>query len=68
MTVVDPSGKEHDAIKTDDSGKVTFDLSKPGLYSIRAKWVVDAKGQEGEKSYEKANHYSTLTLRIAAPK
>lgn len=64
VTVVDPSGKEHDVIKTDDNGKVAFDLSKPGLYSIRAKWVVDEKGQEGERTFEKANHYSTLTLRV----
>jgi uncharacterized GH25 family protein len=64
VTVVDPAGKEHDPLKTDENGKVTFDLSKPGLYSIRAKWVVDEKGQEGDKSFEKANHYSTLTLRV----
>ncbi len=64
VTVVDPSGKDHDPIKTGDDGRITFDLSKPGLYSIRAKWVVDEKGQEGDKKFEKANHYSTLTLRV----
>lgn len=64
VTVVDPSGAEHDAVKTGENGKVTFDLSKPGLYSIRAKWVVDEKGEENGKSFEKANHYSTLTLRV----
>ena len=64
VVVIDPSGKEYDAVKTDDSGRVPVDLSKSGLYSIRAKWVEDKKGQEGDKSFEKANHYSTLTLRV----
>lgn len=64
VIVIDPSGKEHDVVKTDDQGKVTVDLSKPGLYSIRAKLVVEDKGELNGKKYEKANHYSTLTLRV----
>jgi len=64
VVVVDPSGKEHDAVKTDDAGRVAVDLSKPGLYSIRAKWVEEKNGQQGDKSFSKANHYSTLTLRV----
>ena len=64
VIVIDPAGKEHDAVKTDEGGRVAVAMSKPGLYSIRAKWVADEKGREGDKSFEKANHYSTLTLRV----
>jgi len=64
VVVVDTTGKQHEAVKTDDSGRATIDLSKPGLYSIRAKWVEDKKGEHDGKTFEKANHYSTLTLRV----
>jgi uncharacterized GH25 family protein len=67
VVVVNPAGKQLEAVKTDDGGVAAIDLSRPGLYSIRAKWVVDAKGEEGGKAYEKANHYSTLALRVPAP-
>jgi uncharacterized GH25 family protein len=67
VVVIDPAGKEFDAVKTDDAGIAKIDLTKPGLYSIRAKWVVEAKGEEDGKTYEKANHYSTLALRVPAP-
>ena len=63
VVVFDAAGKEH-TLKTDDQGVATLPADKAGLYSIRAKWVTEESGQEGDKEYSQANHYSTLALRL----
>ncbi len=63
VTVQAPGGEE-EKFTTDDKGLVKVALDKPGIYSIRAKWVVEEKGSQDGKDYAKANHYSTLSLRV----
>lgn len=52
--------------KTDEAGRLPLTTTKPGLYSIRAKWVVKETGKEGDKEFSQVNHYSTLALRVPA--
>lgn len=66
VVIFDPTAKEIDA-KTDAAGRIELATGKPGLYSIRAKWVVAEAGKEGDKEYPQVFHYSTLALRIGAP-
>lgn len=63
IVAFDADGGQHD-LKTDDEGVAKLPLGKPGLYSIRAKWVTDESGKDGDKEYKQASHYSTLALRI----
>ena len=64
FVIFDPNAKETTA-KADEAGKLTLASMKPGVYSIRAKWVVAGKGKLGDDEYSQVNHYSTLTLRVA---
>jgi uncharacterized GH25 family protein len=66
VVLLDPEGNEQTK-KTDESGKVTVDGTKPGLHSIRAKWVVEKAGEHEGKKYAQVNHYSTLALRVPQP-
>jgi hypothetical protein len=61
--IVDPAGDETEA-KTDEAGRAQLAAAKPGLYSIRAKWVVIEAGKQDGKEYPQANHYCTLALRV----
>jgi hypothetical protein len=64
IVVFDPTTKETEA-KTDAAGRVVLPpTTRPGLYSIRAKWVVNMAGKEGDKEYAQVNHYTTLALRV----
>ena len=63
VVIFDPTAKEIEA-KTDDAGRVELDTTRPGLYSIRAKWVVMQAGKEGDKEYPQINNYCTLALRV----
>jgi hypothetical protein len=63
VVILDPASNETEA-KTDKEGRVDLAASKPGLYSIRAKWVVMEAGKQGDKEYPQVNHYSTLALRV----
>jgi uncharacterized GH25 family protein len=63
VVILDPAGKETEA-KTDAAGRVELIAAKPGLYSIRAKWVVMEAGKQGDKEYPQVNHYTTLALRV----
>lgn len=67
VVILDPTAAET-KVKADASGKLQLDNLKPGLYSIRAKWVVMEKGTLGDKDYPQINHYSTLALRVPAKK
>lgn len=67
VVVLDPEGNES-TVKTDAQGKLSLAGSKPGVYSIRAKWTLAQAGKEGDKEYPQVNHYSTLALRVAPPK
>jgi uncharacterized GH25 family protein len=64
VVALDPDGNEK-TVQTDAKGRVTVP-SKPGLHSIRAKWVVNQPGKEGDKEYPQVNHYTTLALRVPA--
>jgi hypothetical protein len=66
VVLLDPEGNEQTK-KTDESGKVTVEGAKPGLHSIRAKWVVKQDGEHEGKKYSQVNHYSTLALRVPQP-
>jgi uncharacterized GH25 family protein len=59
----DPAANQTEA-KSDDKGRVELTTAKPGLYSVRAKWVVQENGQEGDKEYAQVNNYCTLALRV----
>jgi len=63
LVLHDPAAKQTEA-KTDEKGRVELVTAKPGLYSVRAKWVVEEKGKEGEKEYAQVNNYCTLALRV----
>lgn len=64
VVIHDPSSNQTEA-KSDEKGRVELITAKPGLYSVRAKWVVEEKGKEGEKEYTQVNNYCTLALRVA---
>lgn len=49
---------------TDGKGHVSAPITKPGLYSIRAKWVVKEAGKLGDQEYPQVNYYCTLALRV----
>jgi uncharacterized GH25 family protein len=63
VVIFDPAAGETTG-KTNEAGKLELATVKPGLYSIRAKWVVAEAGKSGDKEYSQVNHYSTLTLRV----
>jgi hypothetical protein len=63
FVILDPAGNETES-KADEAGRVELAASKPGLYSIRAKWVVMEAGKQDGKEYPQANHYCTLALRV----
>ena len=44
------------------AGRFIIDTAKPGLYSIRAKWVVKEACKLGDQDYPQVNHYSTRAL------
>jgi uncharacterized GH25 family protein len=66
VVLLDPDGNESTA-KTNAAGRITIKADKPGVHSIRAKWVVKQAGKEGDKEYPQVNHYSTLALRVPQP-
>jgi uncharacterized GH25 family protein len=66
VVVLDPDGNESTA-KTSAEGRISIKAEKPGVHSIRAKWVVKQAGKEGDKEYPQVNHYSTLALRVPQP-
>lgn len=63
IVIFDPTAAET-TTKTDEAGRVALAASRPGLYSIRAKWVVAEAGKDGDQEYPQVNHYSTLALRV----
>jgi len=63
FVIHDPAATQSDA-KSDEKGQLFLSAAKPGLYSIRAKWVVKEAGKEGDKEYPQVNYYSTLALRV----
>lgn len=65
VVVFDPTANEA-TTKTDAAGKMELPAAKPGLYSIRAKWIVPEAGKQGDKEYAQVNHYTTLVLRVPA--
>ena len=67
VIILDPTGAETTA-KADASGKLKLVALRPGLYSIRAKWVVEEAGKLAEQAYPQVNHYSTLALRVPPAK
>ncbi len=65
VVIFDPTAAQTDA-KADEAGKLSLTAARPGLYSIRAKWVVKQAGKEGDKEYPQVNYYGTLALRVPA--
>jgi hypothetical protein len=63
--IFDPTAVETKG-NTDEAGRIALPAAKPGLYSIRAKWVVKEAGKQGDQEYPQVNHYSTLALRVPA--
>jgi hypothetical protein len=64
LVIFDPTAAQTD-LKTDSAGRAKLAAVKPGLYSIRAKWVVKESGKERDQAYTQVNHYSTLALRVS---
>jgi uncharacterized GH25 family protein len=67
VVIFDPTSDETKGT-TDEGGRIALPAAKPGLYSIRAKWVVKEAGKQGDKDYPQVNHYSTLALRVPVAK
>ncbi len=65
FVIFDPTAAETKGT-TDEAGRIHLGVAKPGLYSIRAKWIVKEAGKEGDQEYPQVNHYSTLALRVPA--
>lgn len=63
LVIHDPAANQTE-VKSDENGRVELQTAKPGLYSVRAKWVVEEKGKEGDKEYAQVNNYCTLALRV----
>ncbi|MDX1947831.1 MAG: DUF4198 domain-containing protein [Pirellulaceae bacterium] len=63
VVVLDGDGNETDH-KTAADGRVKIAGAKPGLYSIRAKWVVMEAGKDGDQEYPQVSNYCTLALRM----
>jgi uncharacterized GH25 family protein len=63
VVIFDPTAVETKC-NTDEAGRIALPAGKPGLYSIRAKWVVKEAGKQGDQEYPQVNHYSTLALRV----
>lgn len=63
IVAFDADGNQHE-LKTDEQGIARLPVGKAGLYSIRAKWTTEESGQEGDKAYKQAHHYSTLALNV----
>ncbi len=64
VVILDPTSAETQA-KTDSAGRIPLPpTTKAGLYSIRAKWVVNTPGKDGDKEFPQSNHYTTLALRV----
>eukprot|EP00913_Durusdinium_trenchii_P028324 g26552.t1 len=51
---------------TDKAGTVSFAIGKPGMYSIRARFVEKKTGESKGKKYDTIRHYATLALRVPA--
>lgn len=64
VTLVGPEGFKPLTGKTDKEGYVTFDLKNApkGLYGLRAKHVVNEKGEHQGKKYENITNYVTLVF------
>jgi uncharacterized GH25 family protein len=62
VIVLDPAAVETKSI-TNEAGRIDLAAARPGLYSIRAKWVVKEAGKVGDEEYPQVNHYCTLALR-----
>jgi uncharacterized GH25 family protein len=65
VVIFDPTAAETKGT-TDETGRIALPAAKPGLYSIRAKWVVKEAGKQADQEYPQVNHYSTLALRVPA--
>jgi len=64
IVIFSPTAVQTDA-KTDAEGRVALPpTTRAGLYSIRAKSVVNTPGKDGDKEYPQVNHYTTLALRV----
>ena len=53
---------------TDKDGLARFELSKEGLFSIRARHTEATKGELDGKAYASVRHYSTLSLNYVPTK
>lgn len=67
FVIFDPTSAETKGT-TVEAGRITLPAGKPGLYSIRAKWVVKEAGKLGDQEYPQVNHYCTLALRVGPAK
>lgn len=64
VVIFDPAARET-KVKTDAQGRVHLTRTRPGLYSIRARWTLETSGEHEGKSYQQVVHYATLALRDA---
>jgi hypothetical protein len=63
VVIFDPAGNETKK-QTDAQGRVHLPRAgKAGLYSIRARWALEASGEHDGKPYQQVVHYATLALR-----
>jgi uncharacterized GH25 family protein len=51
-------------MKTDDKGEFKVDMSKPGVYGLRARQIEQKTGEIRGVKYSEVQHYATLTFAV----
>ncbi|WP_437185125.1 Kelch repeat-containing protein [Planctomicrobium sp. SH668] len=64
VTVEGPGIEEKTQGDTNEHGQFVVQITKPGLFSIRARREGEAEGEFNGKKYTLAKQYSTLSLRV----
>ncbi len=51
-------------IKTDESGRTSFEIEDAGSYSFRTNIEIDKAGKDGEDTYQQIRHHATLIMQL----
>jgi uncharacterized GH25 family protein len=51
-------------IKTDESGRTSFEIEGAGSYSFRTSIEIDKEGKDGEDTYQQIRHHATLIMQL----
>ena len=51
-------------IKTNESGRSSFEIEGAGSYSFRTSIEIDKEGKDGEDTYQQIRHHATLIMQL----